>query len=398
MCLLNVKFRLLAGMVALVLSGMPNPSYGHGSLLIPESRIHYCRFGGNPENHSDPACKAAIKRGGTQPVYDWNAVRQGDADGRHRKIIPDGQLCSGGNTTFRGLDLPRADWRATSIVPDSNGRFEFIYQATAPHATKDMVFYMTRDGWDPSQPFGWNDVDEICRFGSVPLTIFDGKNVYRMSCDLPPRSGRHVIFHIWQRSDSPEAFYACSDVVFNGAPDGDLRPIGRLTAADRLPVGTRITFRLLDENSMDLERIEMIVAENQDTPDLWAFYLAQVLNSQSQFIRVGVLSGEGSVNPTRTLNGNIVYNLTPRDLTFVIDKQVPDQSEPPVDPEDPDSGGFDFLYPEGRGEYRPGTVVKGSDGNRYQCRPFPNSGWCNQAPFHYAPVTGQAWSEAWIHL
>lgn len=36
--------------------------------------------------------------------------------------------------------------------------------------------------------------------------VFDGK--------IPARSGRHLIYSIWQRSDSPEAFYTCSDVVF----------------------------------------------------------------------------------------------------------------------------------------------------------------------------------------
>lgn len=36
--------------------------------------------------------------------------------------------------------------------------------------------------------------------------VFDG--------DVPARSGRHLIYSIWQRSDSPEAFYTCSDVVF----------------------------------------------------------------------------------------------------------------------------------------------------------------------------------------
>ena len=50
-----------------------------------------------------------------------------------------------------------------------------------------------------------------------------------MTCPLPPRSGRHVIFHVWQRDDSPEAFYACVDVematggplFFDGFESGD---------------------------------------------------------------------------------------------------------------------------------------------------------------------------------
>merc|ERR1712062_750838 len=28
------------------------------------------------------------------------------------------------------------------------------------------------------------------------------------------KSGKHVIYAVWQRNDSPEAFYSCSDVVF----------------------------------------------------------------------------------------------------------------------------------------------------------------------------------------
>ena len=37
-----------------------------------------------------------------------------------------------------------------------------------------------------------------------------------MVCPLPPRTGRHVIYHVWQRDDSPEAFYACVDVLLRG--------------------------------------------------------------------------------------------------------------------------------------------------------------------------------------
>lgn len=39
--------------------------------------------------------------------------------------------------------------------------------------------------------------------------VFDGT--------VPARAGRQLIYTVWQRSDSPEAFYACSDVVFAGA-------------------------------------------------------------------------------------------------------------------------------------------------------------------------------------
>ena len=57
---------------------------------------------------------------------------------------------------------------------------------------------------------------------------------------------------------------------------------------------------------------------------------------------------------------------------------------------------YDYVYPAGIGSYEPGTVVLGEDNGLYECRPYPNAGWCNQAPDYYAPGTGSHWQEAWI--
>lgn len=49
-------------------------------------------------------------------------------------------------------------------------------------------------------------------------------SAYTMTARLPSgKSGRHLIYAIWQRSDSPEAFYSCSDVIFSSATLGGLR-------------------------------------------------------------------------------------------------------------------------------------------------------------------------------
>ncbi len=203
----------------------------HGSIQTPASRIYKCRFEDNPENPQDPACAAAIEfAGNNQFVYDWAGIRQGDADGQHQEVVPDGQICAGGGPEYAGLDLPRDDWRATAIAPDGNGNFEFIYHASVPHSTRDMLFYVTRQGWDSSQPLTWEDldlidepgnpedpVDPFCHLTSVTQETLPGVGeVYRMVCPLPVRSGRHVIYHVWQRDDSPEAFYGCIDVILGG--------------------------------------------------------------------------------------------------------------------------------------------------------------------------------------
>lgn len=390
---------------------IPNTTWAHGTMVVPESRVYKCRFNGNPENHQNPACRAAVRLGGTQPIYDWNGVRQGNANGQHESIIPDGQHCSGGNATFRGLDLPRTDWQTTAISPDSNGQFEFIYHATAPHATQDMVFYVTPDSHSPGQPLRWDDLQEFCRHTQVPLVdIPGGRKGYRMVCDLPAKNGKHVIFNTWQRSDSPEAFYSCSDVEFAGGTNSDLKLLGTVVANEELPAGTVLNFRLLDEQSLDVEQIETVIQENSGSPNLWPFVVAQTVNAQSQFVRIGRLSGNGEVVPSQGSNANQVYSLTDRNFTFVIDKQIPiDPNEPPVPTPAPapapaptpvptDPGAFSHVYPEGIGQYVAGTIVKGQDGSRYQCRPFPFSGWCNQAPAYYGPGVGYAWEQAWTKL
>ncbi len=60
-----------------------------------------------------------------------------------------------------------------------------------------------------------------------------------------------------------------------------------------------------------------------------------------------------------------------------------------------DSGGEcdEAQYVEGGG-YSEGSLVQ-NEGNVYECRPWPNSGWCDGAAWAYAPGTGTYWQDAW---
>jgi regulation of enolase protein 1 (concanavalin A-like superfamily) len=57
-------------------------------------------------------------------------------------------------------------------------------------------------------------------------------------------------------------------------------------------------------------------------------------------------------------------------------------------------GCTDPQYVE-NGGYVAGSKVK-NVGNSYECRPYPNSGWCNGAAWAYAPGTGTYWADAWV--
>lgn len=69
-----------------------------------------------------------------------------------------------------------------------------------------------------------------------------------------------------------------------------------------------------------------------------------------------------------------------------------------------DGGAFegqaDFIFPQGLGAYEAGTTVE-SNGRLYQCKEFPNSGFCGQwtpSANQYQPGVGFAWKQAWVDI
>jgi len=199
------------GLAPLALTALATaPAAAHGSMGDPVSRVAQC-YAEGPESPKSAACRAAVAAGGTQALYDWNGIRIGDANGRHQELIPDGRLCSANNDEFKGLDLARADWPATSV---RSGSYTFKYRVTAPHKGTFKV-YLTKQGYDPAQPLGWDDLDLANPVATATDPVASG-GFYTFSGTLPERSGKQLLYAVWQRSDSPEAFYSCSDVTFGG--------------------------------------------------------------------------------------------------------------------------------------------------------------------------------------
>ncbi len=66
---------------------------------------------------------------------------------------------------------------------------------------------------------------------------------------------------------------------------------------------------------------------------------------------------------------------------------------------EPSSGEFDYSFPEGLGSYVEGTkVLQPKNGQVYQCKGFPYSGWCNiwsESANQYEPGVGSNSSDAW---
>ncbi|MFD7296744.1 lytic polysaccharide monooxygenase [Streptomyces sp. NPDC059897] len=187
------------------------PAAAHGTLGDPASRVAAC-YAEGAESPTSAACKAAVAEGGPQALYDWNGIRDGEAAGKHQENIPDGKLCSANSEEFKGMDLARDDWPATKV---SAGSYTFKYKVTAQHKGT-FNLYMTKQGYDPSKPLKWSDLDLENPVATKTDPTASG-GYYTFSGKLPDRTGRQLVYGIWQRSDSPEAFYSCSDVTYGGA-------------------------------------------------------------------------------------------------------------------------------------------------------------------------------------
>ncbi|MDT9688112.1 lytic polysaccharide monooxygenase [Streptomyces sp. P9(2023)] len=196
----------------------PSTAGAHGAVFNPVSRVAAC-YAEGPETPKSQVCKDLVADSGTQPLYDWNEVNIANADGQHQVVIPDGKLCSANREKYRALDWARTDWPATAV---SAGSFDFKVRVTAPHQGT-MTVYITKPGFDPTKPLKWSDLDAT-PVATYATTRTSADGYYNFTGNLPARTGRHIVYKVWQRSDSPEAFYSCSDVAFGGTASAASAP------------------------------------------------------------------------------------------------------------------------------------------------------------------------------
>jgi predicted carbohydrate-binding protein with CBM5 and CBM33 domain len=198
-----------AGAAVMAAAAPAAPALAHGTPTDPVSRTAACAAGA-PQATS-AACRAARAANG-RPFGAFDNLRVPGVAGRDRQYIPDGNLCSGDLPEFQGLDLARADWPATRLTA---GRTLTVrYATTIPHRGTFRV-YLTRPGYDPVRPLRWADLGAEPIITAVDPPVRAG--AYRFAGRLPAdRTGRHVLYVVWQNSSTVDTYYSCSDV--------DLRP------------------------------------------------------------------------------------------------------------------------------------------------------------------------------
>lgn len=337
------RLALAASLIA-GLALAPAAALAHGAMEEPLSRIYLC-YKEDPEKLKGsydgvpagaPPCIDLVKMSGTQPLYDWTEVNRFDANGQHKKVAKDGQLCSAGREKYVGLDQRRADWPTTRVSPDANGKYTFRFHATTPHAVKYFRFYVTRDGWKPTDELRWRDLELFATVKNIEAKSDPKQSYgqyYNMTVKMPEgKTGRRLIFAVWQRSDSPEAFYSCSDVRIQSpksatsaaadAPTWD--EAGRAVARNDLPAGTTVTFRVFDAKGGDVDRISLKLTGETGSASTWPFALAAKVNGTTDAFRIGVEGDDEDIAPEKSATENRVWRSSAfAGYSYVIDVDTP---------------------------------------------------------------------------
>jgi predicted carbohydrate-binding protein with CBM5 and CBM33 domain len=224
----NRKLSLFA-VVGLLLSAFgfvflgQGSAQAHGVAMMPGSRTYLCHEDALSSTGAltptNPACAAAIAQSGSTSLYNWFAVLDSNAAGRGQGYVPDGTLCSAGDKSpydFTGYNAARDDWPRTHLTSGSTIQLQYSNWAAHPGTFR---VYMTKQGWSPTTPLAWADLEQIGSSTNPPAVGSpgtDGGHYYWDQALPSNRSGDALIFIQWVRSDSNENFFSCSDVAFDG--------------------------------------------------------------------------------------------------------------------------------------------------------------------------------------
>ena len=212
---------LVAALTVVVLPA--GPAQAHGNVISPASRNYGCwlRWGSKFQDPAmateDPMCWQAWQAD-PNAMWNWNGLFREQVAGNHQGAVPDGQLCSAGHTQsgrYNALDTV-GDWKATSV--GNNFTVQVFDQAR--HGADYLWVYVTNPGFNPvTTALKWSDLTRVAVVGNTPAsqwTPVDGGVQLNIPVSVTGRTGRAMVYTIWQASHLDQSYYWCSDIDFGG--------------------------------------------------------------------------------------------------------------------------------------------------------------------------------------
>lgn len=215
----------------------PAPTFGHGLMEDPPARNWFCGAITKPDQVANgtaayPICGEAFAadfNGG----YSFMSVLTHDVGRAGVTPLPE-HVCGFGSETWSGGATPwdtPIDWPTNDM---SSGRNEIAWNISwGPHFddTEEFRYWITKPDfqfqvgvpltWDDfeAQPFCVLTYDDANPTANPDVVPDKAATRFHTFCDVPARSGRHVIYGEWGRNYfTYERFHGCIDAVFDGGP------------------------------------------------------------------------------------------------------------------------------------------------------------------------------------
>jgi len=232
------SIKVLTSFLLVCLSGglFTSTVYGHGLVENPPSRNWYCGAITKPDQVRNgvaeyPECGDAFAID-QSAGYQFMSVLSHDVGRAGVTPLPD-NVCGFNSESFNDGPTPwdqAADWPTS---PMSSGKQDFTWNIQwGPHYddTEEFRFWITKPGfqYERNRKLGWNDFedqafcvenyDDNSPNGNPDVNPLKDTTQFKVSCDVPARQGRHIIYAEWGRNQSTyERFHGCVDVVFDGS-------------------------------------------------------------------------------------------------------------------------------------------------------------------------------------
>ncbi|NLS13627.1 Spindolin [Vibrio sp. SM6] len=263
-------------------------THSHGWVEFPSARQNTCYLDGGYWNDQIPnaACQAAYDLSGAHPFVQRSEISANVSNYRNiadvQDVVTDGQLCSAGDRSKAGLDLPSPHWQRTHVSLDANQQIELVFYGQAPHNPSYWEFYLSNPDYDATQPLTWQDLSLIDTAGNV--FVGDDKR-YRIKVRFPAdRSGDAILYTRWQRDDAAgEGFYNCSDIRLSGSHSSDpsdatLTSLGYFIPQGFGPVAIDDQIRLRTFDEQGQEQVDLILTITETNQANWPATLAEQFN------------------------------------------------------------------------------------------------------------------------
>jgi len=322
----------------------------HGWAEFPSARQNTCYQDGGFWTNEIPnqACQAAYDQSGAYPFVQRSEVAANVANYRDmahvKAIVPDGELCSAGDSAKKGLNVTSPHWQRTDVALDANNQIDFVFYGQAPHNPSYWEFYLTKPSYDPSLPLKWDDLELIDTVGDIAV---DEQKRYRMKVTFPAdRSGDAILYTRWQRIDvAGEGFYNCSDITLRGSgttppaptdptdPSNNLTSLGYFVPQGFGPVesGDTIRFRTFDATGAEIADASLAITTNNTTT--WAAEIADQFNSQQTgdwYVGIWHQEMNHYMFDTNNIYANLV--LAPNNTFSYALSLIKADTPPPVEP------------------------------------------------------------------